>query len=114
MTSDVMERLSRFTDVRIVRPGLPTRIGHLILDFESYIKERLLAGKTRKPIYIVDERVPCNRCILDYWRKYIRVVEGPLAERLRAFTEYSPLVDNLEHRYAYTLEGASSCFAIEC
>jgi putative glycosyltransferase (TIGR04372 family) len=106
-------RLSIILDIRVVRPGLPNRIGHLVLDFESYIKERLLQGKTNRPIYIVDDRIPANRVVVDYWRRYIRLIDGPLAKLLRGLSTYAPVADNLEHRYAYTLQGASSCFAIE-
>jgi putative glycosyltransferase (TIGR04372 family) len=117
MSDSLVLKVARFVcrilGLRIVRPGLPNRIGHLVLDFESYIKERLLQGRTQKPLYIVDDRVPCNRCMLDYWRTYIRVIEGSWARPLQSLNTYGPLVDNLEHRYAYTLEGAASCFAIE-
>ena len=99
-------------DLRIVRPGLPNRIGHLVKDFDAYVKERLLAGRTHKPLYIV-EAEPCNRIILDYWRPYLTVIEGGWARALSWLLKDEHLVDELEHDYAYTLEGASPCFAIE-
>ena len=108
----LVRALFRALDLRIVRPGLPNRIGHLVKDFDGYLKERLLAGRTRKPLYIV-ETEPCNRVILDYWRRYLTVIEGPWARRLRWLLDDPSLVDDLEHDYAYTLEGASPCFAIE-
>jgi putative glycosyltransferase (TIGR04372 family) len=108
----LLRRLFNALDLRIVRPGLPNRIGHLVKDFDAYLKERLLAGRTRKPIYIV-ETEPCNRVILDYWRRYMHVFEDKWARRLSWLLQEASLVDDLEHDFAYTLEGASPCFAIE-
>ncbi|MBL6652248.1 MAG: TIGR04372 family glycosyltransferase [Reyranella sp.] len=108
----LIRMLFKALDLRIVRPGLPNRIGHLVKDFDAYLKERLLAGRTRRPIYIVDAE-PCNRVILDYWRRYLLVIEGKWAKRLSWLLQDRSLVDDLEHDFAYTLEGASPCFAIE-
>lgn len=108
----VVHALFKALDLRIVRPGLPDRIGHLVKDFDAYVKERLLAGRKRRPVYIIDVE-PCNRVVLDYWRQYLHVIDGRWARRLRWLLQDKRLVDDLEHDFAYTLEGASPCFAIE-
>jgi putative glycosyltransferase (TIGR04372 family) len=111
--SGLLERLSRGLDLRVVVPGNPGRIGHLALDFDSYIKERLLQRRTRRPLYLIDFRAPANTCLLDYWRRYIRVIERRPAWRLRHLANVPALVDDLSISYASVLNGASPCYAIE-
>src|SRR5947209_10997494 len=109
----LFERLSRALDLRVVVPGNPGRIGHLALDFDSYIKQRLMQGRTRRPLYLVDFRAPANACLLDYWRRYIRVVPRGPAWRLRHLANIPALVDDLSVSYASVMSGASPCYAIE-
>jgi putative glycosyltransferase (TIGR04372 family) len=109
----LLERLSRALDLRVVVPGNPGRIGHLALDFDSYIKQRLLQRRTRRPLYLIDFRAPANVCLLNYWRRYIRVVPRGPAWRLRHLAKIPALVDDLAISYASVMSGASPCYSIE-
>jgi putative glycosyltransferase (TIGR04372 family) len=109
----LLERLSRALDLRVVVPGNPGRIGHLALDFDSYIKQRLLQGRAGRPLYLIDFRAPANACLLNYWRRYIRVVPRGPAWRLRHLANIPALVDDLSISYASVMSGASPCYGIE-
>jgi putative glycosyltransferase (TIGR04372 family) len=98
--------------VRFVNPANPQRVGHLALDFDSYLKERLLNGRRRKPIYLVDFRRPANAALLEYWRQYLWIVDGRLSRMLQPFLKIPELVDDLM-RFGSAMTEPSCSYDVE-
>ncbi len=78
--------------VRFLELAAPGRIGHLAAEPDNFVKERALG--LRGWCYAVILSPPgsaANDCLLDYWRRYIRVVRSPFWIRLLS----------LVHRFAF-------------
>jgi putative glycosyltransferase (TIGR04372 family) len=71
-------RLLRALKIRFPVGANLIRIGHLACEPDAYIKEGLLGMRpcTRLVVLAPADRIP-NRCLLDYWRKYLTIASTP-------------------------------------
>lgn len=61
------------------------RIGHLAVDIDSFLKDRMMAGSKGYTVLIRSPSTPPgtpNEALLDHWKKHLTVVQHPLARRL--------------------------------
>jgi len=66
--------------IRVLSPMLKA-IGHQAAEPGCYIREELLAGRSRRLALLLASRNEpvANPCLLDYWQQYFWVVRNPLA-----------------------------------
>jgi putative glycosyltransferase (TIGR04372 family) len=87
------------------------RIGHLVVDPESFLKEHyLLHGKYPRCILIARPNNIANEKILEYWKKYFIVIKNPFLCRLLFPLCFHPLL-KLD-QYAATINATSSIYQI--
>jgi putative glycosyltransferase (TIGR04372 family) len=68
----------------VAPPGLQLdRIGHLAVDIDSYLKDRMLAGRKGYTVLVRPPSTP-NQGLFDHWKRHVFVVEHPLLRRLIA------------------------------
>jgi len=85
--------------IRFLRVALG-RIGHLALEPDIFVKEQLL-GLTKRcyGIIVSSPGTAANECLLEYWRRYIRVVRHSLwAKVLARFYRFPYLHYDLNRR----------------
>jgi putative glycosyltransferase (TIGR04372 family) len=64
--------------VRILRLTAIGRIGHLAAEPDFFIKDRLLGSRGwYYGVIVSPPGTAANDCLLDYWRRYLRVVRSP-------------------------------------
>jgi putative glycosyltransferase (TIGR04372 family) len=104
---------------RFVRAPCVDRIGHLALDFDSYLKENRLTGRRVRPIYLLGEAgssrsgVPANPALLQYWSRYIQIVRpGRLWRFLAALRDRFGPVDDLAD-YAFNIYTSARAYEIQ-
>ena len=91
------------------------RIGHLVVDPDSFLKEHyLLHGSFPRCILIAPRSLyglPVNQSILGYWKKYFIVIQNPVLARLLSPLCFHPLLKS-DEKYAATQGGTSSVYEI--
>lgn len=68
--------------VRFIRISVPQRIGHLVLEPDCYLKDRLMAGRKEIAVIALTREEVANPALLDHWRAHFTVVQHPLAVAL--------------------------------
>lgn len=59
--------------------GSVTRIGEMATQLDLYVKMGVLGwGPSCRGLLLAREENIANRCLMDYWRRYIRVISNPL------------------------------------
>ncbi len=102
--------------VRFVRVAHPDRIGHLALEIDSFLKERILAGDDGTvPILLYERERIANRALLDYWREHLATLEvtPELRESLPALVPGG--FDGVPHLLHYVLgmDHSAPCYVID-
>ncbi len=104
---------------RLLRVPCVDRIGHLALDFDSYLKENRILNRHVLPLYLLGERgssrsgLPANAALVRYWRQYIGIIPpGPLQRVLAAVRDYAGPVDDLAD-YAFNITTSARAYEIQ-
>jgi putative glycosyltransferase (TIGR04372 family) len=72
------------------------RVGHLAIDFDSYLKDQLLSHRKVMPILLCAGRKPANEALLTHWSQRIIVVRSRwICWLLRPLLSFPKLVDSL-------------------
>ena len=76
--------------------GLIERIGHLAMDFDSYLKDQILSHRKVIPVLLCAGRKPANEALLAHWSQQIRIIRNRWIDGLlRPFMSFPELVDSL-------------------
>ena len=88
------------------------RIGHLVVDLDSFLKEQyLLNGRYPSSVLLAPPNLVANSKLLEYWKEYFIVIQNPLLCRLLLPLCFHPLL-RLEDKYAATINASSSIYKI--
>ena len=88
------------------------RIGHLVVDPESFLKEQyLLNGRYPSSVLLSPPNLTANSKLLEYWKEYFTVIQNPLVCRLLLPLCFHPLL-RLEEKYAATINASSTIYKI--
>jgi len=88
------------------------RIGHLVVDPESFLKEQyLLNGRYPSSVLLAPPNLTANSKLLEYWKEYFTVIQNPLVCRLLLPLCFHPLL-RLEEKYAATINASSTIYKI--
>lgn len=72
-----------FAGVRFLRITAIGRIGHLAMEPDIFVRERILGlNKCRYGVIVSPPGTAANDCLLEYWRRYIIVVRSPFWARI--------------------------------
>lgn len=97
----------RFLDV------LMERIGHLAMEPDCYIKEGILGMRPPYVGIFLANRPVANRHLLNYWKKYLRIVTSPVTcALLSPFLLYKRLQLDISH-YAVAIDTTVAYAAVE-
>jgi putative glycosyltransferase (TIGR04372 family) len=78
--------------IRFVWMGVPTRIGHVALELDSFIKDVKLQELKIKPVLPISRHKIPNPALVEYWRNYFYVIQNhTLVKWLRPFGFFRPL-----------------------
>lgn len=88
------------------------RIGHLVSDPDSFLKEYYLQNQ-QFPfcILLASSNFTANKKVAEYWSKYFLVIQSPIICRILAPLCFHPLLKSNE-KYAATIGSTSSIYAI--
>ncbi len=82
--------LARVKFLRITAPG---RIGHLAIEPDTFVKEQILGLTKRcRGVIVSPPGTAANDCLLDYWRRYIRIVRPPFLGTVLARADVIPYI----------------------
>src|SRR5262245_15161039 len=100
--------------VRFLDVCLP-RLGHLACEVDCYVKEERLGRRPRqRGVILAPPAVPvANRCLLDYWSRYVRVVRSPGWCRFLTPFAAHPRLRFSVHDYVAVVNGTAQCPAIQ-
>ena len=91
------------------------RIGHLLADPDSFLKEYYLLNGSFPRCFLIAPKslngLPINQTILDYWKKYFIVIQNPILARIFMPLCFHPLLRS-EEKYAATQFGTSITYDI--
>ena len=88
------------------------RIGHLVSDPDSFLKEYYLQNqKFPLCILLAPSNFTANKKVAEYWSKYFLVIQSPLICRMLDPLCFHPLLKSNE-KYAATIGSTSSIYAI--
>jgi putative glycosyltransferase (TIGR04372 family) len=72
------------------------RVGHLAMDFDSYLKDQLLAHRKVIPVLLCAGRTPSNEALLAHWSQHVRVIRSRwICWLLRPLMSFPEVVDSL-------------------
>ena len=72
------------------------RVGHLSADFDSYLKDQLLAHRKVIPVLLCAGRTPSNEALLAHWSQHVRVIRSRwICWLLRPLMSFPEVVDLL-------------------
>lgn len=104
---------------RLMRAPCVDRVGHLALDFDSYLKERHLLSRRSRPLYLMGDRgssrsgVPANAALMEYWQQYISMLpSGVLSRILGIVRDRVGQVDDLAD-YAFNINTRARAYEIQ-
>ena len=91
-----------------------TRIGHLIVEPETYVKEYLLSqGKVPLTLMLASRKDVANKEILKYWQDYFWVVDHPaFVKFLQPLTTHPLIGFNIDH-YAAAINSTAKAYSIQ-
>ena len=88
------------------------RIGHLVSDPDSFLKEYYLQNqKFPFCILLASRNFTANKKVAEYWSKYFLVIQSPLICRMLEPLCFHPLLKSNE-KYAATMDSTASIYAI--
>ena len=88
------------------------RVGHLAIDFDSYLKDQLLSDRKVIPILLCAGRKPSNEALLAHWSQYIRIIRSRwIFWLLQPLMSFPKLVDSLLG-YCSVMRGASRTYEV--
>jgi putative glycosyltransferase (TIGR04372 family) len=88
------------------------RIGHLVVDPESFLKEQyLLNGRYPSAVLLAPPNLVANSQLLEYWKEYFLVIQNPVLCRFLLPLSFHPLL-KLEDKYAATMHATNSAYKI--
>ncbi len=88
-------------------------VGHLATDFDSYLKDNLLAGRSIVPVVLCDRYSPANEVLVAHWARYFTIIRSPfVACFLRPLLRFPDLVDDLQI-YCSAMRTASRTFDVQ-
>ena len=94
-------------------PWILERIGHLAIDFDSYLKDRLLSQQKFISILLCADRKIANETLLAKWSQHIYVIRSRwICFLLRPFVAFPELVDSLLV-YCSVMRGASRTYDVQ-
>ncbi|MEO8629140.1 MAG: TIGR04372 family glycosyltransferase [Betaproteobacteria bacterium] len=100
--------------VRFLRITAPGRIGHLAIEPDIFIKERLLG---QRPYYfgilISPPGIAANECLLDYWSRYITIVRSPFWARIMNRLYRHPYLQYDASRYSLAINETAPFIAVQ-
>ena len=105
----------RRTNIRFIdpHPWIIEAVGHLATDFDSYLKDRILAECDVKPVVLCASYVPANEALLSHWSKHFIIVRNAfLAAVFRPFMRFPDLAESLEV-YCSVMRGPSRTFDVQ-
>jgi len=110
-------RLLRLLGFRFLRVPKIERVGHLALDFDSYLKDQILSGRRVHPIYLFGEKGapprPANQALMDLWGRHIWLISSPFWRRLlQPFMKMPELVDELRI-YSFLVGETARCYDVQ-
>jgi putative glycosyltransferase (TIGR04372 family) len=104
---------------RLMRAPCVDRVGHLALDFDSYLKENSLLSRRIRPIFLLGDRgfsrsdTPANPALMEYWRQYITIIApGPLQSVLALIRNYGGSFDDLGD-YAFNITKSARAYEVQ-
>ncbi len=68
--------------IRFIRISVPQRIGHLVLEPDCYLKDRIMDGRREIAVIALTREDVANQALLDHWKARFTVVQYPLAVAL--------------------------------
>lgn len=88
------------------------RIGHLVVDPDSFLKQHYMLNKTYPScVMLAPPDLVANSRLIEYWKKYFFVIENQFLCRLLLPLCFHPLL-KLEEKYAATINASSSIYKI--
>lgn len=95
-------------------PWVFNRVGHLAIDFDSYLKDQLLSHQKVIPIFLCASRKSANEALVAHLSAYIHFVRRRwICWLLQPFTSFPRLVDSLQI-YCSVMRGASRTYDVQC
>lgn len=93
---------------------LVSRIGHLIVEPDSYLKEEALQlTPKRRIVMLASKKIVANHAISDYWREYLVVITSPILTRVCRHFLTNPLTRLDVSKYCMPMNYASEAFRIQ-
>ena len=91
-----------------------TRIGHLIVEPETYVKEHLLSqGKVPRTLMLASREDVANQEILKYWKDYFWVVDHPALVKFLTPLTTHPLSGFNVYQYATAINSTAKAQTIQ-
>lgn len=105
--------LSMF-NARVLVGGLVPRIGHLACEPDCFVKEGVVGMRPPfRGVLIVPRGKCANRCLLDYWRKYLTVVTSePLCRTLASAAAENQLTYDVS-QYVTAINSSARYVAVQ-
>jgi putative glycosyltransferase (TIGR04372 family) len=89
------------------------RVGHLAMDFDSYLKDQLLAHRKVIPILLCAGLNPANEALLAHWSQHVRVIRSRwICRLLQPLMSFPEVVDSLLG-YCSVNRGASRVYDVQ-
>ncbi len=100
----------RFLDAPV---NVIEQVGHLAMDFDSYLKDQILSHRKVIPVLLTAGRKPANEALLAHWPRNIRVIRSRwIFWLLRPLMSFPEVVDSLSG-YCSILRGASRVYDVQ-
>ena len=100
--------------VRFLRFTALGRIGHLAAEPDIFIKERMLAKRSWVyGLILSPPGAAANECLLDYWRRHIRVVRSPLWAEILSWFGRFPYLQYDVGRYTLAINETAPSVAVQ-
>jgi putative glycosyltransferase (TIGR04372 family) len=89
------------------------QVGHLALDFDSYLKDQLLSHRKVIPVLLCAGRKPANEALLSHWSQNVHVIRSRwICWLLRPLISFPEVVDSLQG-YCSVLRSASRTYDVQ-
>ena len=97
------------------------RLGHLSMNTELFLRRQKIHGKDVAAVHVFLSGTPCNRQLLEMFKRHLFIIESELAARLykrclcllKRTRLFQPLPNNSAQYYEFNNAGPSLCFTKE-
>ena len=89
------------------------RIGHLLVEPDSFVKEYILKNDVKpKAIFLAPLNEVANKRVVECWKKYFLVIQNPILCKVLMPLAFHPLLAINTKKYAAVMDEAGSSFLI--